>query len=87
MDEQERKFQTQKNILDNKHNEYLLYMEIIVISLITAIVSVNLFYLGKNDTDSIIYSSAFGAVLLSFSIVYFQRKLKEIEQKINSLSA
>ena len=86
MNKRERKFHILKNKLDNKYHEWLSYLEIGTIIIATATISASMFFLNKNDMESLINTAVFGVMLFFLFTVYFKGKLKEIKQKIDKLT-
>ena len=59
------------------------YLEIGTIIIATATISASMFFLNKNDMESLINTAVFGVMLFFLFTVYFKGKLKEIKHRLS----
>ncbi len=85
MDSSERKFNIDKNTLDNEYNKYMSYIEITAVVIATAIISADAVFLANKDVENIFNASLVGLLIALFFFVYFRNKRIEVQQKIKEL--
>jgi hypothetical protein len=86
LERKEKEFAKAKNLLDIEYQENLTYMQIIVITIATVTVSMDIFFLTNKDMDSLRLITGYGLILITISVLYFRKALRKVKQQIQNLS-
>ena len=80
-----KEIEKQKNILDLKHQKYLNYLNIFVITILSSFVTIIIGTYGSWDFEELISYTLIVIVVLALFTGFFEYKLKQIKEEILNL--